>query len=97
MKTTDEKIVFAIAPSAADGGPSAIIVGIPAAAWDYMKDGKTHNFDLTSVGLQVRFMLFGAKDHSDAMKQLEQGAAHAGVVLDDRRRQDFSIKEKHDG
>jgi hypothetical protein len=35
------------------------LLGVPAGAWDYMKDGKTHHFDLTNIGVPFKLM-FGA-------------------------------------
>jgi hypothetical protein len=60
----EDKIVFALSPS--DVGP-ILTLGIPQGAWDYMKDGKTHTFDLTSLGVPVKLMLFGASSHDAAL------------------------------
>lgn len=70
-----------------------LILGIPTQAWDYMKDGKTHHFDLTKIGLPVKLMLFGAENHDAAMKVLAAGAAANNEAYLDERRRDFSIDE----
>jgi len=85
----DEKCVFCIANSAV--GP-VLTIGVPQAAWEYMKDGKTHNFDLTSIGFPIKLILFGAESHDAAMRTLEQAAKQQGVAILDERRRDFDIK-----
>jgi len=90
-QTIEEKIVFAIGDS--DGVP-IVIVGIPKGAWEYMKDGKTHHFDLTRAGLPIKFMLYGASDHAAAMKAIEDAMAAAGAALLDCRREDWGIKDR---
>jgi len=60
-------------------------------AWEYMKDGLTHTFDLTGIGVPVRMMLFRGKDHGAVMTEIESAAKAAGIPLLDERRRDFSI------
>jgi hypothetical protein len=59
-----------------------------------MKDGKTHDFDLTSIGLPVKLMLFGGADHDAIMRAIEKLASNQGIALRDERRRDFSIKQE---
>jgi hypothetical protein len=89
----EEKIVFAIGMS--DGVP-LIVLGVPKAAWEYMKDGKTHEFDFTKAGLGLRLVLFGAEDHDSAMKTIHQAATAKGEGYIDARNKDFSIPKKDD-
>lgn len=89
-RNIEEQVVFGIAPTT-DGKPPVITLGIPEGAWKYMQDGKTHTFDLTKVGLPVRIMMFGAKDHSAVMKEIEGSMKAAGVPILDERNKDFSI------
>lgn len=96
MAEIEQKIVFAMAPPDARG-TATVLLGIPKAAWEYMKDGKTHHFDLTRIGLPVQLMLYGAEDHDAALKAIEGALAVRGVAYDDRRREDFSIKPKGSG
>ncbi|WP_242137335.1 hypothetical protein [Sphingomonas sp. TREG-RG-20F-R18-01] len=74
-----------------DGSPIAII-GVTAAAADYMSDGKTHTFDLTSLGFPVKIMLFGAPTHRAALDMIGQGSEEAGLPIQDLRDADSSIK-----
>jgi len=90
-KNIEEQMVFAVSPGSGDGVP-VILLGIPEKAWEYMKDGKTHTFDLTRAGLEVKLVLFGAKDHDAAMKLITDGMAERGITVIDERRKDFSIK-----
>jgi hypothetical protein len=89
-KNIEQKIVFALSPS--DIGP-ILTLGIPKAAWEYMKDGQTHHFDLTSIGIPVKLMLFGGESHDAIMRTLEKAAAAQGAAVLDERQRDFSIKE----
>lgn len=89
-RNIEEQVVFGIAPTS-DGELPVIMLGIPEGAWKYMQDGKTHTFDLTRVGLPVRIMMFGAKDHSAVMKEIEDSMKAAGVPIFDERNKDFSI------
>lgn len=90
----EEKVVFGISYEGQGDGVPLIMMGIPAAAWDYMRDGKTHTFDLTKAGLPVKVILFGAKTHDDVVKVFGQINAAAGAPYIDARNQDFSIKDK---
>src|ERR1700682_5704130 len=92
--TVDQKIAFAISPGGQGDGVPMLIVGVPAGAWEYMKDGKTHNLDLTKIGVPVKFVFFGAESHDAAMKVLQQGAAARGEATLDERRRAFSIEPK---
>ncbi len=91
MTGIEEKMVFAVSPG--DGVP-VVLLGIPQGAWEYMKDGKTHTFDLTRVGIPVKLMLYGAKDHDAAMKMIETHMSDRKLPYLDARREDFSIKPK---
>lgn len=92
QRNVEEKIVFALAPIRGESVP-VLLLGIPAGAWDHMKDGKTHTFDLTSIGMPVKLMLYGARDHAEAMSLIEQAAEQSGVALMNKMNTDFSIKE----
>jgi hypothetical protein len=84
------RVVFGVAPDP-HGGVPLVLLGVPSAAWDYMKDGKTHTFDLTAIGVPLKLIMFGAKDRDEAVRLLEEGNKRAGLSsLHDRR--DFGIK-----
>lgn len=88
----DEKCVFALLPDGTGDGVPLMVVGIPEKAWLNLRQGKTSTFDLTKVGLPVKFSLFGAESHDAAMKVLEQAASEKGVPFLDERRRDFSVE-----
>ena len=92
MSDVEKKVVFAVSPTGTGDGIPVVLIGIPAGAWEHMKDGKTSDFDLSRIGIPVKFMFFGAASHADAMKTLEAAAAATGTALLDERRRDFSIK-----
>lgn len=92
--TREDQIIFAVSPGQGDGIP-VVVLGIPAAAWEYMRDGKTHTFDLTKAGLaglQVKIMVFGADTGAAALKMIEEASAATGLSTLDRRRDDFGMK-----
>jgi hypothetical protein len=90
MSRAEDKIVFMVAPTT-DEKPPILVFGIPKAAWDYMADGKTHTFDFTKIGIPLRVMMFGGKDHSDCMRMINETAAANKIPVLDERRRDFSI------
>lgn len=54
----DVKCLFAITEY-----KEAVLIGIPEKGWEYIKNGdKTHTFDLTSLGIPVKIVLFGCRD-----------------------------------
>jgi hypothetical protein len=61
----EERVVFAISEDKA-----VVILGVPATAWEYMKDGKTHTFDLRRFGVPCQIILFGGKDQAEIRKCL---------------------------
>lgn len=87
----EERMVFGVSPEGQGDGVPLVLLGVPTGAWDYMKDGKTHLFDLTRAGIPVKLVLFGAASHAEAMQVLQQGAAEKGASVLDARNQDFSI------
>jgi hypothetical protein len=89
-RNIEEKMVFGLAPTAS--GKPVLMLGVPQGAWEYMKDGKTHTFDLTSLGVPIMLMLYGAKDHAEAVKLIEDHCKQQNVPLLDERRKDWSIK-----
>lgn len=98
MADIKNKIVFALVPPD-ERGTVMLLLGVPEAAWEYMKDGKTHTFDMTALGLPLQLMLYGAKDHDAAKQVIDDYNATRGIAALDARREDFSIKtsEERDG
>jgi excisionase family DNA binding protein len=95
-QSIEQKMVFAIAPEGQGDGVPLLLLGIPAGAWDHMKEGKTHTFDLTVIGLPVKLMLFGAADHATAMGFIETKLSKEGTPYLNMLDTDFSIKPPKD-
>lgn len=92
MSEIDKKIVFAVAPGATDKDPVTCLLGMPTAAWDYIKDGKTHTLDLTNVlGIPLHIILYGGKDHKECLQVIHQHNSVHGIISKDERTKDFGI------
>jgi hypothetical protein len=85
----EEQMVFAVSPH--DDGQVDVLLGMPTAAWEYMKDGKTHTFDLTKLGLPIRLILYGAPDHATALGYIQKHNKSLGLETLDLRDEDFSV------
>jgi len=94
VQNVEQKLVFAISPEGHGDGIPLLLVGVPRAAWVYMKDGKTHHFDLSSIGIPIKLMMFGAADHDAAMKVVQDAIAASGLACLDECQTDFSIQPK---
>lgn len=95
-RNVEQQIVFAIAPDQ-NGGPPTVILGVPRDAWIYMRDGKTHTFDLTKAtphAIPVKLVLFGGRNHDEIMRTLDAAAKSAGAAYIDARNRNFKIDEK---
>jgi hypothetical protein len=90
---SEEKVLFAVSPRPDDG--LDILLGVPTAAWEYMKDGQTHTFDLTKLGLSIRIIMYGGPDHAAIARWIAEHNQSLGVTeTQDRRGEDFSIEPK---
>lgn len=91
----DQKVVFAVSPRDGvddDDCSFDVLLGVPLAAWEYMKDGHTHTFDLTKLGLPIRILLYGGRDHTEVRAVIDAHNTRLGVSeVQDRRDEDFSI------
>lgn len=92
MKDKEQRILFAA--GAGDDGIPVVILGIPAGAWEHIKDGKSNDFDLTKAGIPVKLVVFGGKDHSEIMKNLDHAMKQSQSAYLDERHSDFSINNK---
>ena len=92
MAEIEQKLVFAVAPSSEHEGNITVLIGIPRGAWEYMKDGKTNHVDLSSAGLPLQFIVYGAENHDAAKAVIDEHNARHDLTALDRRRDDFSIK-----
>lgn len=68
-----------------------IIIGITNDAYDYIKDGKTHTFDLTKLGKKFKIILYGGPTNKNCLETIQSGAKAQGIVIDDQRGKDFKI------
>lgn len=89
-----EQVVFAV--SSRDGGVD-VLLGVPTAAWEYMKDGKTHTFDLTKLGLPIRILLYGGPDQVTVRTAIDAHNKALGVTVQDRSDEDFSVGPPESG
>ena len=63
--TKEQKVVFAIGDD-----KQTLILGVSEAAWQFMREGMTHTFDLRSFGVPVRIVMFGGPTREAIMKTL---------------------------
>ncbi len=90
----EDQCVFMIAPEGTGDGVPLVVIGIPAGAWEYAKDGKTHTFDLTKgpSPVPVKIVLFGAPDAYELKRMVDQLLATFGSTIDQNDDADYSIK-----
>lgn len=78
-----------------DEDGAVLSVGMTDAAWDYCKDGKTHTFDLTKLGIPLKLMIFGGRDKPAIMADIKEQAKAWGLeVKDETAGDNFGIKGK---
>jgi hypothetical protein len=67
----DQKMLFALSPGSAEtDGIETLTLLIPQAAWDYMRNGMCHEFDLTKIGVPLRMVLAGTPTHKTGLELL---------------------------
>ena len=89
---SEEKVVFAVSPR---GEGFDVLLGVALAAWEYMKDGHTHTFDLTKLGLPIRILLYGGPDQRTVRAAIDEHNKSLGLsAVQDRTSEDFSIPPK---
>jgi hypothetical protein len=94
MKAEDvpeDKIAFAIAEGHDNDHIPIVVLGVSPGAWEYMKTGMAHDFDLTHIGIPVKIVVFGAPSKEEVMRLLMQGRTADTV---DASKYDFSIRPK---
>lgn len=87
----EEKVIFAVAPPAHANAPVTVVLGVPEGAWRYMNTGRTHTFDLTSLGLPIQIVMYGGQSHDHTMELIKPLLAEDVV---DARDRDFGIEPK---
>ena len=95
-KENENRIAFAVSFQGEGDGIPLVIMGVPKAAWEHMKDGNTHHFDLTTVGIACKLILFGSETHETAQETMRQAAKDKGVRYVDATGQYFGIKSLKD-
>lgn len=88
----ENKVVFLA--TVQENGKPIVFLGISKEAWEHMKDGKTHTFDLTKVGIPLQLVLFGGPDKSTITSDLKESAKAWGIEVYDQTDKDFSIPDK---
>lgn len=84
MQQDKEQKVAVGLGEALPGGVPVLLLGIPAGAWEYMQDSKTHTFDLTKVGLPLKLVMFGAPTYDQVVETMDVAArASSGQGLID--------------
>lgn len=89
MAENPEQTLFGL--TATPDGVPLLMLAMPEAGWDYIKDGKTHHFDLTKAGANIRIVMFGCTDRDSAMEMLQGRLKEMGRTVVDGRDQDFGI------
>lgn len=88
-----KNMVFAVGPGNND--ETFIMLGVSKAAWDHMKEGMTHTFDLTEViGQPIKIIVFGAKTQAQCIQVIQQHNESLGNATLIDKESDFSIKPK---
>lgn len=68
----DQRVVFGAGTG--EGGMPVIALGVSEKAWEYMKDGKSHTFDLRPIGLPITLVLFGGETRESIQAILQEAA-----------------------
>ena len=84
----EEKMVFAVSKA---GDEPLLLLGIPASAWEYMKNGKTHHFDLTKAGLPLKLIVFGGETRAEMQAIIEEHNRRQGLATLYQPGKDFGI------
>lgn len=84
----EEKMVFAVSKA---GDEPLLLLGIPAAAWNHMKDGKTHHFDLTKAGIPLKLIVFGGETRAEMQAIIESHNQRQGLTTLYQPGKDFGI------
>jgi len=78
-QTKEEKLVVAVGQS---GGPTPIVLlGMSDAAWEYCAEGQTHLLDMTKFGVNAKLVLFGCRDHANAVQMINTIGVDAKAKL----------------
>lgn len=87
--TAENQVMFAM--GVMDDNVPFLILGVSKEAWEYMKDGKTHTFDLSKAGLPLRVAMFGCADTKTARNELNNKLKSMGMGSLETPGKDFGI------
>lgn len=96
VQNKEQQVLFMFGPAERHGDSPMLVFAIPEAAWEYMKDGHTHEFDLEKVGIPLKVMLFGARDHQHAKDMIALGAQAGNITVQNRSDVDLHFDPKED-
>lgn len=79
----NEKCLFAYTPAdgSANGVPTLLFL-MSEQAWDYMKNGMCHEFDLTSLGISIQVIIGRCKDHAAGLALLRAAGSLVASTTD---------------
>lgn len=66
------------------GARPILMMGIPAAAWEELKNGEGQSIDLAPIGIPISLVVFGAPDKAAAIKFIEQAAGAMGIKFENQ-------------
>jgi hypothetical protein len=77
-----------------DGVP-LVILGIPAGAWEFIKNGNTNTFDFTKAGLNLKMAIYGAATHKETLELMQKvmNADFGNLPVKTDLKKDFSIED----
>lgn len=84
----EERPVFGV--GLGNDGARVLLLGITKGTWDTIQNGMSKDIDLSSIGIPLKVLIFGADTHADVMKIINETFAQAGIPVLDERRKDFS-------
>jgi hypothetical protein len=84
MQQEKEKKVAVGLGEALPGDVQVLILGVPAGAWEHMKDANTHTFDLRKIGIPLKLVMFGGPTYDEVIDTMDLAArASSGEGLID--------------
>ena len=94
MKESEADNKVAVLAAVTEDGIPLVTLGVSKAAWEYMKDGKSHTFDLTAAGIPLRLIMFGGETKAGMIESLRAQGEAWGLTVNDGPPLDFGIKNK---
>lgn len=92
MKSSEAETIFLTSQD--EDGNMILSIGLSKAAWEYMKDGKTHTIDLTQLGANLKLLFFGCENKAAGLEKLKADAKAMGIEIKEGPVKNYGIKEK---